>query len=111
MEHAFAALKGRFQSLRELRLRICSPDDLDYAIHWVQCCIILHNMVIRFEDVLGKESSTTWARAEAQDIARDPEQVAVTVIAGTAGQRFRVHLMRQLFTALGMAHFVVNERQ
>ncbi|KIJ67140.1 hypothetical protein HYDPIDRAFT_74457, partial [Hydnomerulius pinastri MD-312] len=47
--HAFAALKGRFQSLRELRHNIQTEADLHFAMYWVQCCLILHNMIIRFE--------------------------------------------------------------
>ncbi|KAF8545964.1 hypothetical protein OG21DRAFT_1479735 [Imleria badia] len=61
VEHAFAALKGRFQSLQELHIRIQSPGDMTYTVHWVQCCIILHNMIIQFEEVLGEESTVEWA--------------------------------------------------
>ncbi|KIK18703.1 hypothetical protein PISMIDRAFT_42319, partial [Pisolithus microcarpus 441] len=49
VEHAFAALKGRFQSLRELRLKVTRDEDLHVAIYWIMCCMILHNMIIRFE--------------------------------------------------------------
>ena len=112
VEHAFAALKGRFQSLRELCLRIRSQDDLKYAVHWVQCCIILHNMIIRFEEKLGKETSTNWARKEAQEVdqVNDPP-VVVEIPAATAGQHFHMNLMRDLFAELGMDRYVVNVRQ
>ncbi|KIK33474.1 hypothetical protein CY34DRAFT_65021, partial [Suillus luteus UH-Slu-Lm8-n1] len=50
VEHTFAALKGRFQSLRELRHPMQNDNDLQYTSYWVMCCIILHNMVIRFEE-------------------------------------------------------------
>ncbi|KIO15074.1 hypothetical protein M404DRAFT_95645, partial [Pisolithus tinctorius Marx 270] len=50
VEHAFAALKGRFQSLHELRLKIRNERDVKVTVYWVMCCIILHNMVIRFEE-------------------------------------------------------------
>ncbi|KAG2342375.1 hypothetical protein BDR05DRAFT_863774, partial [Suillus weaverae] len=49
VEHTFAALKGRFQSLRELRHPMQNEDDLQYISYWVICCVILHNMIIRFE--------------------------------------------------------------
>ncbi|KIK73221.1 hypothetical protein PAXRUDRAFT_68297, partial [Paxillus rubicundulus Ve08.2h10] len=49
-EHAFGALKGRFQSLRELRHSIHSAKDVQYTVNWVICCLILHNMIIRFEE-------------------------------------------------------------
>ncbi|KIJ61941.1 hypothetical protein HYDPIDRAFT_77016, partial [Hydnomerulius pinastri MD-312] len=64
VEHAFGALKGRFQSLRELRLQMRTMKDMKIAVHWVQCCIILHNMIIRFEERLGI-STTAWAVREA----------------------------------------------
>ena len=102
VEHAFAALKGRFQSLRELRMRIRSQDDMIYAVHWVQCCIILHNMIIRFEKKLGKQSSTGWVRDEARDLPRDLDPVVAEVPDGTPGQHFRAELMRDLFAALGI---------
>ncbi|KIK23916.1 hypothetical protein PISMIDRAFT_41300, partial [Pisolithus microcarpus 441] len=66
VEHAFAALKGRFQSLRELRLHMNSLRDIRIAVHWVQCCIILHNMIIRFEERLG-DSTMEWARMEGEE--------------------------------------------
>ena len=50
MEHAFGALKGRFQSLWELYIPIGSQKDLDYATNWVLCCIIIHNMVIQLKN-------------------------------------------------------------
>ncbi|KIK82466.1 hypothetical protein PAXRUDRAFT_77190, partial [Paxillus rubicundulus Ve08.2h10] len=50
VEHAFAALKGCFQSLHELRHPVGNEKELQYVIHWVNCCLILHNMIIRFEE-------------------------------------------------------------
>ncbi|KAF8551933.1 hypothetical protein OG21DRAFT_1417053, partial [Imleria badia] len=57
-KHAFAALKGQFQSLHELRL------NMKIAMHWIQCCMIIHNMIIDFEDALGVERTMGWARRE-----------------------------------------------
>ncbi|KIM63032.1 hypothetical protein SCLCIDRAFT_44542, partial [Scleroderma citrinum Foug A] len=48
-EHAFAALKGCFQSLHELRLKVAKDKDLHVAVYWITCCMILHNMIIHFE--------------------------------------------------------------
>jgi hypothetical protein len=41
-EHAIGYLKGRFQSLRELRLQLNSEEDVVYSTLWIQACIILH---------------------------------------------------------------------
>ncbi|KIO03854.1 hypothetical protein M404DRAFT_56632, partial [Pisolithus tinctorius Marx 270] len=62
IKHAFVALKGRFQSLRELWLKIRKKEDLYVAIYWVECYLILHNMIVWFEDgTQGGESSAGWA--------------------------------------------------
>ncbi|KIJ18254.1 hypothetical protein PAXINDRAFT_72090, partial [Paxillus involutus ATCC 200175] len=62
VEHVFAALKGCFQSLYELHLQVRTKKDIQSAVHWVQFCIVLHNMIISFERELGIESSIAWAR-------------------------------------------------
>ncbi|KIN96004.1 hypothetical protein M404DRAFT_52832, partial [Pisolithus tinctorius Marx 270] len=49
VEHAFAALKGCFQSLQELWLKVNKDSDLHVTMYWIMCCMILHNMVICFE--------------------------------------------------------------
>ena len=48
-EHAIGLLKGRFQSLRELRIQITLPKHHRWAIHFIRCCITLHNLVVRLE--------------------------------------------------------------
>jgi hypothetical protein len=42
-------LKGCFQALHELQIQITSPKHHKWAIAFVQCCIILHNLILRFE--------------------------------------------------------------
>lgn len=110
VEHAFASLKGRFQSLRELRTHIRTAENLKYTVHWVQCCLILHNMVIHFETQLGLTSSMPWAQQEVSGINRDPELVVVpeSVAITSPGQRCRARLMNALFRALGEP-YVVDE--
>ncbi|KIK20050.1 hypothetical protein PISMIDRAFT_106417 [Pisolithus microcarpus 441] len=65
VEHAFATLKGHFQSLRELRLHMSKDNDLHVVVYWITTCIILHNMVIHFEERLGEET-TRWAIGEVE---------------------------------------------
>ena len=55
VEHAFAALKECFQSLHELRLVMRTQENVKIGMHWIQCCIILHNMIIQFKEVLEIE--------------------------------------------------------
>ena len=42
-------LKGRFQALRELWIQITSTRHHKWAIIFVCCCIILHNLILRLE--------------------------------------------------------------
>lgn len=48
-EHCIGVLKGRFQSLRGLRVTIKSNEDHIFACHWISAAIILHNFIIDFE--------------------------------------------------------------
>ena len=65
-EHAYGSLKGRFQSLQELRFQIQTQRDLNYANMWTRCCLILHNMIIEIEEHLGCESSHEFFADEAR---------------------------------------------
>ncbi|KIJ20708.1 hypothetical protein PAXINDRAFT_66806, partial [Paxillus involutus ATCC 200175] len=56
-EHFYGSLKGRFQSLRELCFQIQNEDDLEYANAWMRSCLILHNMIVKFEEELGLSTS------------------------------------------------------
>jgi hypothetical protein len=102
VEHAFAALKGWFQLLHELRLQMNSLKDIQISVYWVQACIILHNMIICFEEI-HDSSMTTWAIQEGGgDIGNGRDDVVVQVTQGMPGQCFRVELAEQLFTELGI---------
>lgn len=48
-EHCMGAIKGRFQSLRGLRIRINRKRDHVDACEWIRMCLILHNLVIDIE--------------------------------------------------------------
>ncbi|KAG2055851.1 hypothetical protein BDR06DRAFT_1044727 [Suillus hirtellus] len=40
---------SKIHSLRELCINIQTEKDLQVAVHWIKCCLILHNMIICFE--------------------------------------------------------------
>ena len=44
-EHTIGILKGRWASLQHLRLALASKKDMKHIIRWVNCCVILHNML------------------------------------------------------------------
>ncbi|KIK22256.1 hypothetical protein PISMIDRAFT_102728 [Pisolithus microcarpus 441] len=109
VEHAFVALKGRFQLLRELRLQIWSKQDLYVMIYfvplwwlpqqyWVECCLILHNMIVHFEK--GKQGEALmmdWALHEGLQFERQNEEnVVVGEVSGSPGQCHCTGLMGDL---------------
>lgn len=101
VKHAIAALKGRFQSLWELRLQMQSKEDLHIAVYWIKCCFILHNMIIVFEENHWRQGeqvgSLRWAREEAVVYGDEPEpDVGLEQPRGTEGQQFRGHLIEKL---------------
>jgi hypothetical protein len=48
-EHCIGYLKGRFQSLRGLRVRIQNSQDIRRASAWIISCICIHNFVLDLE--------------------------------------------------------------
>ena len=59
-EHAVGFLKGRFGSLRGLRIRIQDSDTHLAAVSWIQACIILHTLIFWIEN--GNEN---WQEQQA----------------------------------------------
>lgn len=45
-EHGYGMLKGKFPSLRDLRIMITCDKDHAFACHWIEACLILHNLCI-----------------------------------------------------------------
>jgi hypothetical protein len=83
------ALKGRWQSLRGLRISINRKRDHGQACQWIRMCILLHNLVI---DVEGEE----WARHYWQQIPPEDAPLGIADAGedvedadGTAGQKRR----------------------
>lgn len=76
IENIFAYLKERFNSLKELRIRIGNDYSIKYANAWIFVCCILHNMIdnddmefeIQFDenDVVEGESSDRFPSTEAE---------------------------------------------
>lgn len=108
-EHCYGSLKGRFQSLRELRVQIQAQKDLDEVNMWTRCCFILHNMIVDIEEQLGgtgtvdyfAQKARQWGH-RAQDGGEgdgdDAEQEGAgdEGFIGSEGQIFRNTLMGQL---------------
>jgi hypothetical protein len=48
-EHAIGFLKGRFQSLKSLRVNISNEKSHKFATYWVVACVALHTFAMRCE--------------------------------------------------------------
>ncbi|XP_055353546.1 putative nuclease HARBI1 [Paramacrobiotus metropolitanus] len=66
-EHCIGILKGRFQSLRGLRVMIKTADDHKKAVFWFLACCVLHNIL----HDMGDAYDETWT---------EDENVAETVV-------------------------------
>lgn len=49
-EHAIGFLKGRFQSLKSLRVLILNGKSHKFATYWVAACIGIHNFALKCEE-------------------------------------------------------------
>ena len=114
VEHAIGLLKGRFQSLFELQIQIYTHKKHIWAVMWIQCCIILHNLVLQIEagnnhrewqeelynvwDQREEAEHRRWqaeAETESEDDHDELELARHRLM--TDGQKFRYRLMKQLF--------------
>jgi hypothetical protein len=104
-------LKGRFSSLRGIRLRVDSADQIKVAVWWVIACMAIHNFAMNVErqedssvDKFFKAGLTIMAKehaekgAEAEDI--DTESSAAHDLELLRGQLKREILKRDLFEYL-----------
>lgn len=44
-EHTIGILKGRFKSLKSLRINIGNKKDHAWAVYWIRACCVLHNLL------------------------------------------------------------------
>lgn len=119
VEHTIGVLKGRFQSLLQLRIQVYTHKRHMWAIMWIRCCIILHNLIIRIESGSVDENWRREMYNEWLALERDQQQhprlnevesessegeeqsaaadLRVRRAAATDGERFRRKVMNALF--------------
>nr|XP_019008575.1 uncharacterized protein I206_06252 [Kwoniella pini CBS 10737]OCF47356.1 hypothetical protein I206_06252 [Kwoniella pini CBS 10737] len=65
IEHTYGLMKGRWQSLRGLRIKIRDGDDECRVTCWIRACVILHNLFISTSfDFYTEEEAKQAARRE-----------------------------------------------
>jgi DDE superfamily endonuclease len=57
-EHAIGFLKGRFQSLKHLRVRILDERSHKFATYWVAACVTIHAFAMQCEDEERSDSNS-----------------------------------------------------
>ena len=92
-EHCFGILKGKWQSLRGLRLLINDEEQYKFATNWIIACMILHNLAI--DDWVEEE----WLIPQT-DRAQDPFYARLQVWRGDADEGKKVrNALRDLLYA------------
>jgi hypothetical protein len=112
-------LKGRFQSLFQLRIQVYTHEKHLWAIMWIRCCIILHNLILRIEagnidSEWQEELYQIWnsiegaehrRRQEEAELGLDDESEDETELQRARrqvmsdGQKFRRKVMNDLFNS------------
>lgn len=67
-EHAIGFLKGRFQSLKGLRINIDDETSHTFAAYWIRACIIVHAFAMQCE---AEERATDEGNSDS-DFELDP---------------------------------------
>jgi hypothetical protein len=58
-EHCIGVLKGRWQSLRELRHRLQDDSSMENLCSWTLSCCVLHNIMVHIRDYWMKTAALT----------------------------------------------------
>lgn len=56
-EHMIGILKGRWGSLKELRLAFSTDKQFSVALTWVMACVVLHNVCVEKGDTFPRPPS------------------------------------------------------
>jgi len=72
-EHCIGFLKGRFNSLRGLRIQINSQRNLAFASLWIVACIVVHNFALKRERAGGTDFDSDDFFAEGLRIIREEQ--------------------------------------
>jgi hypothetical protein len=95
-EHCIGFLKGRFQSLRDLRIRINTEKNMKFAALWVTACIAVHSFAMDHEDGSKVANDNFFIQGlgimQAERAAREAELLAEEE-ARAAGQNVDVEMV------------------
>lgn len=72
-EHTIGVLKGRWSSLRELRVQIRQNEDMNRVLLWLSACVVLHNMVLLFGDDWPSDGESSGSDSDSENSDSDDE--------------------------------------
>lgn len=112
-EHTIGFLKGRFQSLKRLRVLIKDAETHRFATYWVIACIVVHTYAMRCEKEERGDDNESWDPLDdpflVQGLSVTQGHERTTGETGSesanqlrVGKEFREVLKKVLFTAKGM---------
>jgi hypothetical protein len=93
IEHVNGILKGRFSSLKGLRIQVKKAKHFEDVNRWIVVCIILHNLLLSFEDAWTEEAEQELPEAD----DRVPANAAVELPANELRNRVQLHLLNWFY--------------
>ncbi|POM59022.1 Hypothetical protein PHPALM_36248 [Phytophthora palmivora] len=99
--HCIGILKGRYFSLKGLRLRLRNERDGERIVSWIRACVVLHNLLLYVPRVGDSEADNPnrWipVAKELPDLVDDGNfDNSLIRNAATEGKRKRLRVMRSL---------------
>jgi hypothetical protein len=106
-EHAIGFLKGRFHSLKGLRVRIVNEQSHKFTTYWVAACIGLHAFAMQCEDEDNSGSDDETEPFIAEGLSSSDSRSGSNIAPETTARSNRLHeararreqLKRRLFRA------------
>lgn len=72
-EHTIGVLKGRWSSLRELRVQIRQNEDMNRVLLWLSDCVVLHNIMLLFDDDWPSDGESSGSDSDGENSGSDDE--------------------------------------
>ena len=95
IEHVNGIWKGRFASLKNLRIQVKQMKQFGDINRWIVVCIILHNLLLSYKDTWDEEDEGEAAAADEHGAAND---AAGPLAANELRNRVQLALLNWFFT-------------
>ena len=94
-EHAIGLLKGRFQSLKELRVRVETKADPAKCCEHIIACIVLHNMLLRNGGGREEHFMTEGEGSDEDDVSSSLGAESIPSAIRASGEQFRTRVKEE----------------